>query len=167
MGIRFRFTKNRWLDALRFLLAGGFFFLLATLFWNRSTTSLKPLEAGYQGFFLEGKWSDRILNSEGVIELKRLVEDRTRPTYNPFVILSHHHNISRDRSGYDLVIGLRPEEKESILQEFAIYQKGNIIYLQSEPVGIDRVLTASITPEALEEALAPYIEGEFHLSFKP
>ena len=161
MGIRFRFSRNKKIDTLRFFIAGLFFFLLITFFWNRSKTPLSSLDAGYQGFFLEGKWKNRMLTPEGVEFLKEYIETNTRATRNPLTILRHHSAIARGASLYEFVIGLQSVESSETVREYGIYQRGDVVFLQVEPVGIDRVLTASFTADVLENELTPYIGGEF------
>ena len=161
MGIQFRFTKNKKKDLLRYGVAGFFFFLLATFYWNQSTTSLKPLESGYQGFFLQGEMSNRMLTPEGVAFLKEFLEENTVPTPNPFTIIKQHRAIANLQTEHEFILGLRPVDDSTAFREYGIYQNGQIVYLQVEPVGIDRVLTASFTIEDLEKALSPYIRGEF------
>ena len=61
---------------------------------------------------------------------------------------------------YELAIGMTSLAEDGF-REYAIYQSGQTIYLQVEPMGIDRVLRASFSASDLEEALEPYIKGEF------
>ena len=160
MGIRFRFTKNRRQDLVRFLGAGVVFFLLITIFWNHGRTPLDAPEAGYEGFILKGTLSGRMLNAEGIAVLRQFIEQNTRPAYDPFTILYHHRRVAAG-GAYDLIIGLRPADTSASFREYGIYQDGRTVYLQVEPVGIDRVLKANFSPQELENALSPYTGVEF------
>ncbi len=161
MGIRFRFTKNKKKDLLRYLVAGSFFLLIVIIFWNQSSTPLRGLSFGYQGYIVEGRYKERILNEEGVVLLKTWLEERTRPALNPLTILRQHRLKKQNTDSYDFAIGMQPVSEEASFREYGVYQKGHTIYLQVEPVGIDRVFKASFTIRELELALEPYIEGDY------
>ena len=101
-----------------------------------------------------------MLNEEGVALIKTWLEENTSPTINPFKILVQHHRSESPDQHFELAIGMTSTMEDGF-REYAVYQSGNTIYLMVEPMGIDRVLSASFSPKELESALAPYIEGEF------
>lgn len=158
--LKFQHTKDRKKDAIRFLIAGVCFLMLITVFWNQSTTPLKSLSAGYQGFVLKGSLETQMVDEAGVALIKQWLEEQTSPTLNPFKILTHYRRSTKPTEHYELAIGMAPTTEEDF-REYAIYQAGNIIYLRVEPMGIDRVLTARFSSADLESALKPYITGEF------
>ena len=158
--IQFQFTKDRKKDALRFLIAGLFFFSLVTVYWNRAPTPLKNLEQGYKGFVLKGTHAQKMLDEQGVALIKTWLEQYTTPTINPVTILTQYRRINNPMNHYELAIGMTTSAEDGF-REYAIYQSGQTIYLQVEPMGIDRVLHASFSAGDLEKALEPYIKGEF------
>ncbi len=158
--LKFQHTENRKKDALRFLIAGLCFLMLITIFWNQSSTPLKSLSAGYQGYVLKGTLEEQMVDEAGVALIKEWLEQQTSPTLNPFKILFHYRRSTKPIENYDMAIGMAPTTEEDF-REYAIYQSGNIIYLRVEPMGIDRVLTARFSQADLESALKPYITGEF------
>ena len=159
-GIKFKFTEDRKKDTLRFLLAGVFFLALITVYWNHSTTPLTSLASGYQGFVLSGQHEQKMLDEAGVALIKDWLEQHTSPTINPLTILIQHRKSRKPDRHYELAIGMTPVDEEGI-REYAIYQRGHTIFLQVEPLGIDRVLDATFSATDLESALVPYIKGEF------
>jgi hypothetical protein len=96
--------------------------------------------------------------------LKAWLEDRTRPVFNPFTIVRQHQPIGRPDTRYEFAVGMRPVDETAAFREYGVFQQGAIVYLQVEPVGIDRVFRASFTAEELENALMPYIDGDFRSS---
>ncbi len=158
--IKFQFTESRKKDIFRFLFAGFCFFLMITVYWNQSQTPLSNLESGYQGYVLQGNHQKKMLNEEGVALIKTWLEEQSKPTINPFRILATHRRSQSPDKHFQLAIGMMSEAEDAI-REYAIYQTEHTIYLQVEPMGIDRVLSATFSPEELETALMPYLEGEF------
>ncbi len=161
--IKFQYTKNRKKDIIRFLVAGISFFAMITVYWNHSVTPLGNLVQGYRGYILQGSHEQKMLDEEGVALIKTWLEENTSPTMNPVTILKQHQFSKNPSNHYDLAIGMVPldELDEETIRQYAIYQVGNTIYLQVEPLGIDRVLTTTFSIDDLEKALEPYIEGEF------
>ena len=158
--IQLQFTKNRKKDALRFLVAGLFLFSMITVYWNRAPTPLKNLEQGYQGFILKGALQQKMLDEQGVALIKTWLEQHTSPAINPVSILRQYRHIKKPMDHYELAIGMTSLSEDGF-REYAIYQSGRTIYLQVEPMGIDRVLHASFSASDLEKALEPYIKREF------
>lgn len=101
-----------------------------------------------------------MLDEAGVALVKSWLEDSTSASANPLTIIQQHRKNRTPEQEYDLAIAMTPLSEEGIRQ-YAIYQTGDIIYLQVEPIGIDKVLRASFLPGDLESALEPYIGGEF------
>ncbi len=158
--IKFHFTANRKKDTLRFLIAGVFFLSLITVYWNNASTPLKSLASGYQGYIIKGRHKQMVIDEKGVALIKDWLEQQTSPTINPLTILVNHQQSRKPTQHYQLAIGMVSTDEEAI-REYAIYQNDHTIYLQVEPLGIDRVLDASFSIEDLESALEPYIKGEF------
>ncbi len=158
--IKFQFTKNRKKDAIRFLVAFLLFFTIITVYWNQYSSPVKSLAKGYQGFVLKGSLQQKMLDEQGVALIKTWIEENTSPTINPVTILLQHQQSKKPMEHYELAIGMTPLSEDEF-REYAIYQSGNTIFLQIEPMGIDRVLRATFSSRDLETALEPYIKGEF------
>lgn len=158
--INFQFTTSRRNDIIRFLVAGLIFFSMVTVYWNQSSTPLKNLAQGYQGYIFNGLHEQKMLDEEGVALIKSWLEEQTSPTLNPVTILRQYQHSKKPTENYELAIGMLPLSEDGI-REYAIYQIGQTIYLQVEPMGVDRVLSASFSAKDLESALSPYIKGEF------
>lgn len=158
--IKFRLTKNRKGDVIRYAIAGLFFFSLLTMYWNHSETPLKNLERGYHGFILAGQYKQHMLDEKGVTLIKSWLEEKTSPSLNPITILVEHQKSKNPEKNYELVIGMTAMTEDGF-REYAIYQTQKTIYLRVEPMGIDRVLRASFSANDLQKALKPYIGGEF------
>lgn len=158
--INFQFTTSRRNDIIRFLVAGLIFFSMVTVYWNQSSTPLKNLAQGYQGYIFNGLHEQKMLDEEGVALIKSWLEEQTSPTLNPVTILRQYQHSKKPTENYELAIGMLPLSEDGI-REYAIYQIGQTIYLQVEPMGVDRVLSASFSAKDLESALSPYIRGEF------
>ena len=159
------FSANKGSDVLRFSLAGLAFIAVFAVYWNRASIPLSDVEAGYQGFVLQGHTQEgHIISETGVSVLRDWIEKKSTPTFNPISIVWHNVGYRNNRDDYELIIGLRGIPGERKFREYGIYQKGNTVYLQIEPIGSDRVLRTSFTARQLENAISSYIEGEFEVA---
>ncbi len=169
MKLKPRSSANKKSDALRFTIAGLALLSLLLTTWNRYATPLHALESGYKGYVIRGEsLQNQIVSEDGVALVRRWIEERTRPSYNPIVILRHYFSHTRRPPFYTLIIGLRAPgagKADGPRRDYGIYVSGQTLYLQVAPAGIDRVLRTSFTARELEAALDSYIEGPFTLEY--
>ena len=60
-------------------------------------------------------------------------------------------------SGYELKLYFEAKPYDGALQQYGIYQTGQVLFLRLEFYGKNRVLQTDFTPAELEAALEPFI----------
>ena len=130
-------------------------FMGLAIWWNAGTVELEVSPA-YVGAILEGDEKGLIIQGEGVMRLKSLIEQKAPATWLVGAILWQHFWYRVSNRGYDLAIRLTPPAGTPGLS-YGLFQSKNVLYLEIDPIGGNRVLKADFTPNELMELVKPYL----------
>ncbi len=139
------------------LLAG----LLGILAWNSvGPVKLTELDETYVANFRGELLSGQQLGPKGVDVLRSIVEQQSRPSFDPIRILREQVWYNAVTAGYDLQIWIEPAEYTAGKELYAIYLKDNLLFLRIEYKRRNRVLICALSHDEVLEAIRPFlVEG--------
>ena len=95
-----------------------------------------------------------MVSNAGVLEVRRWIEQRTRPVVEPLTLIWQHLWYNCITSGYDTVLWLETPDFSGT--SYGLYLSGHTLFLRVEPSCWHRVLVSGFDARELQELVASF-----------